>query len=97
MSPEQAEGAREVDHRSDLYSLGCLLYHAVTGRPPFVSGNPLAVLRMHLDDAPVEPGEVAGGLPGTLNDLMLRLLAKDPGERPADAAAVCETLSTGGV
>ena len=94
MSPEQAEGVRELDHRSDLYSLGCLLYHAVAGRPPFMSGNPLAVLRMQVDDAPVAPGEVVKGLPGALNDLILSLLAKDPDSRPADAAAVCETLIT---
>ena len=93
MSPEQAEGVRELDHRSDLYSLGCLLYHAVTGRPPFVSGNALAVLRMQMDDAPAAPGDVVKGLPGVLNDLILSLLSKDPGNRPADAAAVCETLS----
>ncbi|MGW3123646.1 hypothetical protein ACWDBW_42180 [Streptomyces sp. NPDC001107] len=93
MSPEQAEGVRELDHRSDLYSLGCLLYHAVAGGPPFMSGNPLAVLRMQVDDAPVAPGQVVKGLPGALNDLILSLLAKDPGSRPADAAEVCETLS----
>ncbi|MGI5456844.1 serine/threonine-protein kinase [Streptomyces sp. CA-249302] len=94
MSPEQAEGIRELDHRSDLYSLGCLLYHAVTGQPPFVSGNPLAVLRMHLDDAPVEPSDMmVDGFPEALDDLILSLLAKDPENRPPDAAAVCDTLS----
>ncbi|MGI5456831.1 protein kinase domain-containing protein [Streptomyces sp. CA-249302] len=94
MSPEQAEGAREIDHRSDLYSLGCLLYHAVTGRPPFVSDSPLAVLRMQADAPPVPPRDRVGDLPASLNDLILRLLAKDPGDRPADAAAVHDALST---
>lgn len=94
MSPEQAEGAREIDHRSDLYSLGCLLYHALTGRPPFVSDSPLAVLRMHLDETPVPPEGLVEVLPESLNDLVLGLLAKDAADRPAHAAAVRDALST---
>jgi len=94
MSPEQAEGAREIDHRSDLYSLGCLLYHAVTGRPPFTSTTPLAVLRMQMEDAPTPPGALVEGLPASLNDLILNLLAKRPEHRPANAAAVHDALST---
>ncbi|WP_327430686.1 serine/threonine protein kinase [Streptomyces sp. NBC_01236] len=94
MSPEQAEGAREIDHRSDLYSLGCLLYHAVTGRPPFTSTTQWAVLRMQMEDTPTPPGALAVGLPGPLNELILRLLAKRPQDRPANAAAVYDALST---
>ncbi|MFJ9011248.1 protein kinase [Streptomyces canus] len=94
MSPEQALGDREIDHRSDLYSLGCLLYHAVTGTPPFTSATPWAVLRMQIDDAPVAPVERAGGIPDRLNHLILHLLAKRPEERPPDAATVHETLIT---
>ena len=94
MSPEQAQGAREIDHRSDLYSLGCLLYHAVTGRPPFLSDSPWAILRMQMDDAPVAPSALVDGLPEPLSDLVLSLLAKRPEDRPADAAAVHDALST---
>ncbi|MFE3636853.1 protein kinase [Streptomyces sp. NPDC059168] len=94
MSPEQAEGVRELDHRSDLYSLGCLLYHAVTGRPPFASESPLAVLRMQLDEVPVPPGALVEGLPEALNALIVGLLAKDPDDRPTDAAAVADALIT---
>lgn len=94
MSPEQAEGVRRIDHRCDLYSLGCLLYHAVTGRPPFTSDNTLALLRMQMDNAPVPPGELIDGLPASLNDLILGLLAKDPGDRPADASTVHDALSS---
>ncbi|MEU6350248.1 protein kinase [Streptomyces sp. NPDC047072] len=92
MSPEQADGAREIDHRSDLYSLGCLLYHALTGRPPFVGDNPLAVLRKQLDETPVPPGRLVEDLPDTLNGLVLGLLAKSPDDRPVDADAVQQAL-----
>ncbi|MFI6341255.1 protein kinase [Streptomyces sp. NPDC050535] len=94
MSPEQAEGNRDIDHRSDLYSLGCLLYHAVTGRQPFSSTTQWAVLRMQMEDTPTAPAVLAEGLPGGLNDLILALLAKRPEDRPADAAAVFDALST---
>ena len=94
MSPEQAEGVREVDHRSDLYSLGCLLYHAVTGRPPFTGTSAPAVLRMHTQDTPVPPGDLVEGLPGALNDLITSLLAKRPEDRLSDADAVHTALST---
>ncbi|QRX93328.1 protein kinase domain-containing protein [Streptomyces noursei] len=94
MSPEQAEGVQEIDHRSDLYSLGCLLYEAVTGRPPFTGTSPVAVLRMHLDETPIEPRDLVKDLPEPLNDLIMSLLAKRPEARPLDAAAVHDTLST---
>lgn len=94
MSPEQAEGDRAIDHRSDLYSLGCLLYHAVTGRPPFTGTNQWAVLRKQMQDIPEPPASRVEGLPVPLNDLILNLLAKRPQGRPADAAAVYETLSS---
>jgi serine/threonine protein kinase len=94
MSPEQAEGDREIDHRSDLYSLGCLLYHAVTGRPPFTGTNQWAVLRKQMEAVPEPPAAYVEGLPFPLNDLILGLLAKRPENRPADAATVYEALST---
>ncbi|MFD5632400.1 protein kinase [Streptomyces sp. NPDC127072] len=94
MSPEQAEGLRDLDHRSDLYSLGCLLYHAVTGRPPFASTTQWAVLRMQMEDTPPAPDTLVEGLPGGLNDLILSLLAKRPADRPPDAAAVFDALCT---
>ena len=92
MSPEQAEGDRAVDHRSDLYSLGCLLYHAVTGRPPFTGSSQWAVLRKQMDATPEPPASHVEDLPALLNDLILSLLAKRPDERPADAATVCDAL-----
>ncbi|MFE2213683.1 protein kinase [Streptomyces canus] len=94
MSPEQADGDKAIDHRSDLYSLGCLLYHAVTGRPPFTGTSQWAVLRKQMQDAPEPPASRVEGLPVPLNDLILNLLAKRPDDRPADAAVVYEQLST---
>ncbi|MDO0935393.1 serine/threonine-protein kinase [Streptomyces sp. DG2A-72] len=94
MSPEQADGDRDIDHRSDLYSLGCLMYHAVTGRPPFMASSHWAVLRKQMEATPEPPGSYAEGLPSALNDLILSLLAKRPEDRPADAAVVYGTLST---
>ncbi|AZM61703.1 MULTISPECIES: serine/threonine-protein kinase [unclassified Streptomyces] len=94
MSPEQAEGDQDVDHRSDLYSLGCLLHHAVTGEPPFTARNPLAILRMQVDKAPVPPSDRSPDLPRSLSDLIMALLEKRPENRPAHAADVHAALST---
>jgi serine/threonine protein kinase len=93
MSPEQALGAPDTDHRGDLYSLGCLLYHALTGSPPFDDANLVNVLRMHMNDVPVPPGALMAGLPAALDDLVVDLLAKAPGDRPADGATVLDILT----
>jgi serine/threonine protein kinase len=94
MSPEQAEGDPNIDHRSDLYSLGCLLYHAITGQPPFTAAGHWAVLLKHIRDTPKPPSTHVEGLPVPLNELILGLLAKRPENRPADAATVYAALST---
>ncbi|MEU8779314.1 serine/threonine-protein kinase [Streptomyces sp. NPDC048606] len=93
MSPEQALGASALDGRSDLYSLGCLLYAALVGRPPFADGPWHVVLRRHVDEAPVPPGALRAGLPPAWEALVLDLLAKAPEDRPANAPAVRERLA----
>ncbi|MDP9238021.1 MAG: AAA family ATPase [Chloroflexota bacterium] len=87
MAPEQAVGG-EVDHRSDLYALGAVLYELVTGRPPFLGDDPLSVLSQHLNTAPVAPSWHNGAVPAELETLIERLLAKVPDDRPQTAGAV---------
>ncbi|PCG81610.1 serine/threonine protein kinase [Streptomyces sp. WZ.A104] len=85
MSPEQISG-KEVDHRSDLYSLGCVLYEIATGVPPFDQDDAWAVLVGHRDTRPEPPRTHRAELPGFFDRVVLDLLAKAPDERPADAA-----------
>ncbi len=80
LSPEQALG-KAVDHRSDLYATGCLLYELLALRPPFVGETPLSVVYQHVQDMPVPPSEVADVAPPELDGLAMRALAKDPDDR----------------
>lgn len=80
LSPEQALG-KAVDHRSDLYATGCLLYELLALRPPFTGETPLSVVYQHVQDIPVPPSEVSGGVPPELDGLVMRSLAKDPDDR----------------
>ena len=93
MPPEQAMGG-EVTARSDLYSLGAMLYELVTGRPPFVGDDAVAIIGQHLNTAPVAPTWHNPACPSGLEALVLRLLEKDPASRPATAAEVREALES---
>lgn len=91
MSPEQIRG-EFLDARSDLYSIGCLLYELVTGAPPF-DGDTQSVLVQHLSAAPVPPTEVVTGVSQELERLILRLLEKDLADRFGHADEVASELA----
>ncbi|MFO0927737.1 MAG: serine/threonine-protein kinase [Gemmataceae bacterium] len=91
MSPEQAR-SEPLDGRSDLFSLGVLLYRAGTGQMPFSGDTPLAVLASLLTDTPRPPAEHNPALSPAVNDLILQLLAKKVEDRPASARALIAAL-----
>ncbi|MGW0732025.1 tetratricopeptide repeat protein [Streptomyces sp. NPDC002851] len=94
MSPEQI-GGEPVDHRSDLYSLGCVLYELATGAPPFDQGDAWAVLLGHRDTPPEPPRGRRPDLPPYLERIVLDLLAKVPEERPYDARELARRVTEG--
>ncbi|HXI57549.1 MAG TPA: serine/threonine-protein kinase [Polyangia bacterium] len=92
MSPEQCRGVREIDHRSDIYSLGIILYEMVSGRPPFVSEGFGDLVNMHLNMPVPSLSALVPEVPPKLEALIMRSLAKNPDDRFADMAAVREAL-----
>jgi len=91
MSPEQCEGT-EIDGRSDLYSLGCVLYELLTGQPPFATGGRRAIMDQHLTKQPSGPRTLRPDIPRELDTIILNMLAKDPNDRPSSASDVATAL-----
>jgi serine/threonine-protein kinase len=85
LSPEQARG-ESVDARSDVYSLGCVLYEILTGEPPFVGDSPVAVAYQHVREDPVPPSQRHHGISPELDAVVLKALAKNPDNRYQTAA-----------
>ncbi len=81
MSPEQCDGAGRIDHRADVYSLGCVLFHLLIGRPPFDLPGVGAIISAHLREPPPVPSTLVSPLPAGLDELVLRCLAKSPADR----------------
>jgi serine/threonine protein kinase len=91
VAPEQLTGA-PVDARADLYTLGCVLFEMLSGRPPFIGEDPVSLSYQHVHTQPVRVDGVAPGVPRELADLVHRLLAKDPEDRPSNADEVRRAL-----
>ncbi len=93
MPPEQAMGG-EITSKADLYSLGAMLYEMVTGRPPFVGDDSIAIIGGHINTPPVSPTWHRSDLPPSLETLILQLLEKDPEKRPTSAKDVYNALES---
>jgi serine/threonine protein kinase len=93
MAPEQAIAPRSADARADIYSLGCTLYHLLTGRPPFPGGSLTQKLLWHQQSEPKDPSRLRASLPPGLSRLVLKMLAKDPAARPVSAGDVAVELA----
>ncbi|MDB5099834.1 MAG: putative serine/threonine protein kinase, partial [Cyanobacteria bacterium RYN_339] len=91
MAPEQIRQV-PVDGRTDLYALGCMLYHALAGRPPFVNDSAPSLLRDHLDTTAVPPGVLGVTLSAGFEAALMALLAKRPQDRPAHVWELAERL-----
>jgi len=93
-SPEQCVGDPKIDHRSDIYSLGCVFFHCLTGQAPFPGTESLRVMDAHVNDEPPNILDVLPNarMPSSLNTLLMRMLAKDPRKRPQSMQEVIQSI-----
>jgi serine/threonine-protein kinase len=96
MAPEQVAGDPNVDHRADIYSLGCVAYEMLTGQSPFAGKSPQQMLAAHVMEKPVSLDEKRPGLPPSLVTAITRCLEKEPGNRPQSASELVTQIETSG-
>src|SRR5436309_412307 len=93
MSPEQAAASARVDERSDIYSLGCVLYEMLAGEPPYTGPSAESIVRQHLAAAPPRVSAMRAAVPPAIEQAIVRALAKTPADRFATAAEFVEALA----
>ena len=99
MAPEQAAGDPGVDHRADIYSLGCMAFELLTGQSPFAGRTPTRMLAAHMGEVPAQVGELRPDTPDALVQVVMACLAKEPAQRPqqaGDVVRVLDTITSGG-
>ncbi|MFI8889563.1 serine/threonine-protein kinase [Streptomyces paradoxus] len=96
LSPEQLTGGA-VDGRSDQYSVGCLLYELLTGRPPFLGDSPFAVMHQHISKEPLTPSLLRPQIPAAVDEVVLRALSKDREQRFAGMDEMQQALARSGI
>src|SRR5438128_11170443 len=92
MSPEQECSDPSIEHRGDLYALGCAAYEMIAGEPPFVGRTAASLMRAHIVEAPTPIATKRADVPEALGALIERCLEKDPVSRPASAHEIIEVL-----
>jgi serine/threonine-protein kinase len=97
MAPEQAAADPDIDGRADIYSLGVTAYEMLTGSPPFAGLPARAMLAARMSSVPPAVSTLRDDVPAELDDLIMRCLATDPADRPANAQEVVDALETAGV
>jgi serine/threonine protein kinase len=103
MSPEQIVSPREIDHRTDVYSVGCVFYEMLTGRPPFIAdfgttGDvDFAIKRAHANMQPIPPAELVRTIPAYINDVIMLALQKKPDNRLPGCQEFLRLLSEGNI
>jgi eukaryotic-like serine/threonine-protein kinase len=93
MSPEQITAVTDIDHRCDIYSLGCVLYECLAGQPPFTHRNEAIVLQLHLTQPPPDVRTLRSDVPADLASGIMKAMAKEPSQRWPSAHAMREALA----